>query len=269
MKKKLILTMVAVCLTTPTFADTILGTGDDGNLYSIVPATGVTTLIGAQGVTLTDIAAFGGLLYGVDSTTNLYSIDPITGHAILIGATGQSFNSLAFDSAGVLYAAGAATTNLFTINTATGTATRATNGVNAAYQAGGDLAFVGSTLYLTAQINVNGYTTLETVDLTTGAVTAVGTDLGVKNVYGLAYYDGVLYGFSNPTGNAPEAISIDPTTGIGTLLATYGGTGRGAFAFDGATYNGVGEAVPEPATLATAGFALIALGSFAFRRRTR
>jgi hypothetical protein len=267
MKKNLIFTIVAVCLATPTFADTILGTADNGNLYSIVPATGATTLIGAQGVTLTDIAAFGGLLYGVDSTTNLYSIDPITGHAILIGATGQSFNSLAFDSSGVLYAAGAATTNLFTINTGTGTATQATNGVNAAYKAGGDLAFVGSTLYLTAQINVNGYTTLETVDLTTGAVTAIGTDLGVKNVYGLAYYDGVLYGFSNPTGNSAEAISIDLTTGVGTLLASYGGAGRGAFAFNGATYNGV--AVPEPATLATAGIALIALGSFAFRRRTR
>ena len=73
-----------------------------GNLDSINPATGLTSLIGATGLadcsnypvspcgptSANDLAALGGKIYATDISNNLYTVNPLTGAATLIGATG-------------------------------------------------------------------------------------------------------------------------------------------------------------------------------------
>jgi hypothetical protein len=73
-----------------------------GNLDSINPATGITSLIGATGLadcsnfpvspcgptSANDLAVLGGKIYATDISNNLYTVNPLTGAATLIGHTG-------------------------------------------------------------------------------------------------------------------------------------------------------------------------------------
>ena len=206
----------------------ILGAGTDGNLYSIVPSTGVTNLIGSLPAVMSDIAAYNGALYGISFALNslLFSINPNTGAGIAIGTgTGAQLNALAFSSSGTLYAAGG--DSLYTVNTATGLATLIGSGTGAgSYLSSGDLEFDGAgDLYLTSA----GYfgDQLFSIDPTTGQGALIGS-IGSSAVLGLAYYDGVAYGFTA----GGQVISIDLSTGVGTALASY------SPGFDGTTVIG-------------------------------
>ena len=103
------------------------------DLYTVDPNTGVSSLVGATGLTTTS-GAFAGDSYGlfeVDYLSNVYSISPQTGQAELVGATGLVANNGSFDTS--LSAAGAylyytaghagAPDELYAINMATGIAT--------------------------------------------------------------------------------------------------------------------------------------------------
>jgi PEP-CTERM motif len=72
-----------------------------GNLDSINPTTGATTLIGPTGLgdcttpaspcgpnSANTIGTVGGKIYATDLANNFYSVDPVTGKATLIGPTG-------------------------------------------------------------------------------------------------------------------------------------------------------------------------------------
>ena len=61
-----------------------------GNLDSINPATGATTVIGATGLggNANSLAEVGGVVYATDLNNNLYTVNPTTGVATLIGPTG-------------------------------------------------------------------------------------------------------------------------------------------------------------------------------------
>ncbi|MGA3185701.1 MAG: PEP-CTERM sorting domain-containing protein [Bryobacteraceae bacterium] len=263
MKKAFTLLFTVACVTGTAFASSIVyGAGDNNSLYTINPATGATTLVGAMGVNIYDIAEFGGKLYGISAASNLYSISTTTGAATDIGSTGQEFNALTFSSTGVLYAAGIDTTDLFTVNTGTGASTKVSGETTQSdYNSAGDLQFVGNTLYLITQ--TNGNSILDTVNLATGALTKVGTNLGSANVFGLAESGGVLYGFTDNDGSS-KVLSINTTTGVGSTVADYGGTGRSAFGFEGTTDNNM---VPEPGTMGVMGLGLVGLGAFVRRRR--
>jgi uncharacterized repeat protein (TIGR01451 family) len=105
------------------------------NFYSINPATGAATLVGAQGQPVTGLAFAAGVLYGLDGAppNNLVTINPATGAATNIGALGAvSLNDggIDFDLNGTLWGISAEITptggppsQVFTINTSTGTAT--------------------------------------------------------------------------------------------------------------------------------------------------
>jgi hypothetical protein len=81
-------------------------------IWTVNPASGATTLVGATGHTITGIVQRGATLYGAGGKgdNNFYSIDPSTGAATLIGPFGNSLthwvNSVAmsFDGAGTLWA---------------------------------------------------------------------------------------------------------------------------------------------------------------------
>lgn len=62
-----------------------------GNLESINPVTGQTTVIGQTGLGFNafDLAEVAGKLYATDFANNLYSVNPNTGVATLMGATGM------------------------------------------------------------------------------------------------------------------------------------------------------------------------------------
>ena len=105
-----------------------------GNLDSINPATGLTTVIGATGLgdctspaspcgptSANNLAGLGGTLYATDLSNNLYTVNPATGAATLMGPTGipplpyvllstnpdgstNAFDETLFTSGGKLYA---------------------------------------------------------------------------------------------------------------------------------------------------------------------
>jgi hypothetical protein len=209
---------------------TILGTGSDGNLYSIIPSTGATIPIGALPTVMSGIA-YNGTLYALSSppASVLYTINPNTGAGAPVGiGTGLNLNALAFGPNGTLYAAGG--DSLYTINTSTGGATLVGNGTGSGvYQSSGDLAFVpGEPLYLTSA-GSSGDQLFE-VSPVTGQGTLVGS-IGFSSVLGLAYYNGTAYGFTaggqvltinQSTGEADEIASYTPGFNGATVLAATG-----------------------------------------------
>lgn len=253
------LILVGLCLGAALLpASTIYGAGSNGDLYMIDPTTGTTTLIGAMGVTMYDIAEYDGALYGINGTSDLYSINTTTGHATEIGTgTGEALNSLTFNSSGVLYAAGLNTTDMYTIDymgAGAGAATEVAGETNStAYNASGDLEFIGSTLYLLVGGDTGGASSLDTVNLATGALTVLGAT-GYDNVFGLSYLNGTLYGFTDPTSGTDEVISLSTTTGAGAIVHSY------SPGFYGATDDPY-VATPEPATFGLAGLALVAISA--------
>jgi hypothetical protein len=102
-------------------------------LYTVDPLTGISTRVGATGLT-TVSGAFAGDsdgLFEVDYSSNLYSINPTTGAAQLVGATGLTANngrfdtSLSADGTSLYYTAGGpgAYDELYAIDITTGVAT--------------------------------------------------------------------------------------------------------------------------------------------------
>lgn len=223
-----------------------------GGLATVDVATGATSFIGGTSVVLTDIAfSPTGDLYGI-SFSGLYKVNSSTGATTFVGNLGAvsgTANALVFGADGTLYMAGS---SLYSVNTLTGAA----SSIGAiGFQSGGDLAFIGSNLYMASSGNQ-----LIHVNASTGAGTLVG-NLGVANMFGLATPDNVnLYGVAGQS-----VYLVNAGTGAATLQSTFSPslTG-GAFGLAFHTESGGGN-VPEPGTLALAGLALF--GVIAARKR--
>src|ERR1043165_5484704 len=168
--------------------------------------TGVPTMVGPLGTTLSDLAIDGsGNMWGVGGLGLqwLYSVNPLTGAATPIGDMGAPINSLVFASDGTLYGAYNA---LVKINTATAALTLV-GGLG--FQASGDIAFNGGALYMSA-VDPGGFGSdvLVRVNTTTGAGTLIGP-FGATNMWGLGTgTDGVLYG-----GVGNHIVTISTLTG--------------------------------------------------------
>jgi hypothetical protein len=189
-----------------------------GELFKLNPANGAKSLIARMPVVMYDIAFDkSGHLFGVDASSNLYRINPTTAAVSRVGAVGGFVNALTFAPDGKLYAAGY--NHLYTINTATGHGTLYGNFASNISSAG-DLAFDNSGhLFFTTNTDK-----LVKINLSSHSYTTVGS-IGFHEVYGLAFFNGKLYGLSNYT---EQAFVINTTTGHGTLTSNFGANVYGA-----------------------------------------
>jgi hypothetical protein len=192
----------------------------------------IGTMAGLNSQSLTDLA--------IDKTDNmlgitldkLYTIDPNTGEATLVTelATGaQNFTSLSFvpqdlnnaSSADILVSANSFG-DVYQIDPSDGTATMLGNfGMAGTDQIGssGDLIGVlGFGIYAT--VNKGSNTTaqdyLARINPTTWEATLIGGGTGYNDIFGLAYWEGKIYGFVSMGSGAGKIITIDPGTGAGT-----------------------------------------------------
>lgn len=155
------------------------------------------------------------------TSDNLYTVDPMTGRATLVGRHGvRGANALTFLADGTLALAG--DNAFYRLSRSSGAATRVGT-VGSLYSSGDLSGTPAGPLYLTA----SGGDRLVQINPVTGAGTIVGS-IGVLGVYGLAYWDGALYGF---TSNG-QIIQIRLSDGVGTEVARAAGT-----RFEGAAVN--------------------------------
>lgn len=205
-------------------------------LYKVDPDTLAITMIGnfqwSNGSdSMTDIAIDKtGLMLGV-SGTSVYRIDVTTAAATRLsgGLTGQ-FNGLSFVPAAMIGGTGddvlVGTRNadgiVFKINPMTGQATQIGN--MGGYSSSGDLVAV--TNFGTVQTADNGFSNDRLVRLapTTFAATAVGSDIGYADIYGVAFWKNKIFGFTS----GGQFITIDPNTGVGTVVQSNGPAWWGA-----------------------------------------
>lgn len=221
----------------------------EGLLGTVDTGTGAVQVIGAMDITMADIAFDpSGRLFGV-SGPDLYRIDTTTAALTFIGNLGTMVNSLVFSADGTLYGANDA---LYAIDPVTGFASALGNG-GTSYASAGDLAFIGAQLFLSSTSYPQD--DLVQLDTATGAGTVVG-QMGTSNMYGLASSDHLtLYGVAGT-----EVFTIDPSSGLGTVLGSYGDQGLGT-AFGTAFLYESAPAIPEPSSylLAIAGLGLLGM----------
>jgi PEP-CTERM motif len=237
-----VLPIVLLCVTANA---TVYLEDSNAQLWASASPTGPFNLIGPTGFQMTDIALTpNGTLYGVDYTS-LYTISPATGASTWVGTiTGASatLNALVSGPTGQLYAAGGS--SLYTLSP-TGAAAVIGTGP---YDSSGDLEYISGSLYLTSAFSDDLY---RIPVASPNSPVFVGS-IGVPNIYGLAYVNNTLYGY---TGNG-TVLSIGTSDASSTILATGPGTW-------GATVTG---ATPEPSSLLLLGSGVLALGGFLRRR---
>lgn len=178
---------------------------------------GTFTLLNNANPTFLDIAQSPtGDLFGV-TFSKLYQINPTSGATTFVSDLDKTnLNALGFSSTGVLYAAGGS--NVYTINPSAGTTTLVAN--IPGFNSSGDLAFdsTRNQIFATSQALGSSSDTLFSIGLD-GSATSIG-NIGFRNVYGLSFDNNVLYGYTLDR----QQITINPTTGVGSLNLTITGT---------------------------------------------
>jgi hypothetical protein len=216
-----------------------------GDLESINPANGVTSLVGATGLgdLVGELAQLGGTVYATDILNNLYTIDATTGASTLIGPTGipafpfspgALFEEGFFGSGGKLYA---------TFDS---------------------IAIDPGTLGVTTLIAPMLYQ----IDPLTGVTTAVGpTSLSILASVAV---DGAFYALN---ATATAATAEHPFAATAQVLTLDLASGATHFVTDvdsaaGAIFGAIAvSTTPEPASLALAGAGIV--GIVISRRRPR
>ena len=204
-------------------------------LYRVDPDTLAVTKVGdfawSNGPDeMTDLAIDkNGLMIGM-SYTAVYRVDSTNAHATLLtdGLDGR-FNGLSFVPAAalgqtgddVLVATRGEDGNVFRVNPMTGATTQVGNMGN--FSSSGDLVSVsGLTLQTTGNDPSNDR--LARLAPNTFTATPIGSSIGFADVWGLAYWKNKVFGFTS----AGEFITIDPSTGVGTLVQSNGPSWWGA-----------------------------------------
>ncbi|MFO0839108.1 MAG: immunoglobulin domain-containing protein [Phycisphaerae bacterium] len=165
-----------------------------------------------------------GLFYAIDIQGKLYTLDPASGASSLLGAvtgTASQIAGLGFDAlSGVLYGNGQSDGQLYGINPATLVATPigAPGGGNV-----GGLEYDQLAGILYGLDDAVGGTRLVQFDVNTGARTIIGSlGAGIADCNGLAWcdIDALLYTVNSANG---QLLSINPATGAATVVGASGG----------------------------------------------
>jgi len=177
--------------------------GRGSSTLYILDDLGRATAVGPMGANITDIAFYRGTFYGITSS-KFYQIDPDTGAASLVGLLhAGSLNALA-------------------VNPATGQA----------YAAGADGVFIRIDPATAAGTRIGSLGIADG-----GRITAVG-DL-VFDPQGIRLYASVDWG---PHGNSDYLATIDPSTGVATIIGDIGYDKVYGLAFkDGGLYGVTGD----------------------------
>ncbi len=201
---------------------------------------------------ITDLAVSpSDVIYAI-SATQLYTADPGDGHVTLVGkvtACGTDAVAMTFGPDGTLYA-GDFKGAFCTIDLTTSPPT-----VKLVAKLSGNLALAGDivavadgTMYGTAYrlSDTSGGTQnnnlLIKIDPMSAATTEIGST-GSKNLYGVSYALGEVFGFTHD--GSGDVITIDPTTGKGTLYNTFmDPSGGGGISFAGAGVNSLVAPTP-------------------------
>jgi hypothetical protein len=273
-------------------ADTLYGVtgagGSSSSLYTIDPKTGVATLVGAVGISLNGIAydSHNGMLYGIagSSSNNLVTINTTTGAATVVGSLGNSIvaQALAYDSAtNTLYAYSKMPAStmfpegLYTLDTATGAATKVGAGSQLGFSSSGNGLAVDSsgTIYLApggasgggSQPNAHLYTISAMTGLASQGPAFSGAPLANSQMKAMSFdSSGNMYGLDFVPGGSfiTDLVSIDPSTGA---ITSIGSTKNG---LDGIAF--VPSAVPEPSTSILLGLPAIVFFLYrAYHRRLK
>lgn len=209
-------------------------TGLAGNLYTVNPESGVSTLVGPIrvegttpiGVTGLAVHPASGVMYGVTALASpnhprsLVTIDPGTGTARLVGSLGAVGSDIAFDNRGNLFVWLRETRQAGIIDLGTGTAIPlGTPGPPG--PTGGFAIDTRGTAYVAAT-GASG--TLDRVDTNTGAITS-GPSLaqapypaGINSLAVSA--DGTIFGVNTNLGSPASTVlvKIDAATGVVTRV---------------------------------------------------
>ena len=231
----------------------LLTLASSGNLNSINPATGVTTVIGPTGLgdcstpsspcgpnSANGIVGFGGAIYATDYHNHLYKINLSTGAATFIGATGISavpfppfstnpdgsfnfYDETLFGSGGKLYA----TFDAGAFNPVSGKET----------------SLIAPDLYQ--------------IDPTTGSAALIAPT--VKDIGAAIAVNGTVYAFEFP-GVSGQVLTLNVANGNTTFVTNFDPAGG--------IINGAASA-PEPAPVVLAGIGAAAVFVCIRRRRAR
>lgn len=192
-------------------------------LVKINPTTGVATVVGSTLSQIPDIAfrSDGTLFAWVETgagNDDLATINLTTGAVTIIPSTINSFQTgIAFDSADNLYVK---TSTLYRVNPATGAII---SSVALSTSTRNVLEFgPGDVLYTASRTTSTGPSTLQTINVTTGLVTTLGTTPGV-GISGLTFGAGDqsdTYSFSVNAGDSLALLTNTPADGPGEFVNT-------------------------------------------------
>jgi hypothetical protein len=222
-----------------------------GDLESINPSTGATSVIGPTGFSdcstpaspcgthaQLSLGAANGTVYATDFANNLYIVNPTTGKATLVGPTGLlpvPFTPLSTNPDGSF--------NFYDENL---------------FGAGGKLYVnydAGSVNPVTSVITTAISSALYQIDPSTGHATLVApTEFGMVTV---ANVNGIVYGFDIPNG---EIVTLNPTNGQTSFESNIDPS-------VGQILGAAPAPVPEPSCLILGGIGVAAM--LALRRKTR
>ncbi len=193
----------------------------DTDLYKIDPVTWMPILVGSFETVppdgITDLAISSSNEIYATSNSALYRINPSDGAATGLMSYNTGFNAMTFLAGGTLL--GVAADGAVSSVDPTRQSVSYIGSYGPDYGSSGDLVAVADgTIYATSPISpvMSGIgDSLVKVDPGTGLATTVGS-IGFTNVWGLAYYDGTVIGFTS----GGQILEIDPATGTGKLVGS-------------------------------------------------
>lgn len=207
-------------------------------LYRVDSSSLTTVTIGPfniDGESLTDLAVDKNERIVGITLDRLYAIDSATGSATLIKSLSQSatgFTSLSYiptdltdpNSADILVSAND-DGDVYQIDATTGSAKQigsyGMSGSNKIASSGDLIGVRDLGIYATVDVgNQQNNDYLAKIDPATWQATLIGTGTGFSKIFGLGFWAGTIYGFVDGGDNAGKMITIDSTSGVGTLASS-------------------------------------------------